>query len=93
MRRLVVNHVVPNSLLPVISLVGYNIGALIGGAVVVEVVFDLPGIGTALVNAVANRDYPVVQGIALVTAIIVIIVNGVTDVLYEIVDPRTGVRR
>jgi peptide/nickel transport system permease protein len=93
MRRLVVNHVVPNSLLPVISLVGYNIGALIGGAVVVEVVFDLPGIGTALVNAVANRDYPVVQGIALVTAIIVIIVNGVTDVLYEIVDPRTRVRR
>lgn len=87
------NHVVPNSLLPVISLVGYNIGALIGGAVVVEVVFDLPGIGTALVDAVANRDYPVVQGIALVTAIIVIIVNGVTDVLYEIVDPRTGVRR
>ena len=87
------NHVVPNSLLPVISLVGYNIGALIGGAVVVEVVFDLPGIGTALVDAVANRDYPVVQGIALVTAIIVIIVNGVTDVLYEIVDPRTRVQR
>jgi peptide/nickel transport system permease protein len=87
--RLVSRHVLPNSLLPLITLVGYNIGALIGGAVVIEAVFNLPGIGSALVYAVSQRDYPVVEGAALVTAIIVVIINAVADVLYQFVDPRT----
>ncbi len=87
--RLVARHVLPNSLLPLITLVGYNIGALIGGAVVIEAVFNLPGIGSALVYAVSARDYPVVEGAALVTAIVVVIINAVADVLYQFVDPRT----
>jgi peptide/nickel transport system permease protein len=56
---------------------------------VIEAVFNLPGIGSALVYAVSERDYPVVEGAALVTAIIVVIINAVADVLYQFVDPRT----
>jgi peptide/nickel transport system permease protein len=91
-RTLVFRHVIPNSLLPVISLLGYNMGALIGGAVIIEAVFNLPGIGSALVSAVSNRDYPVVQGVALVTAVLVILVNSLSDVAYQLADPRTRVQ-
>lgn len=92
-RTLIGRHVIPNSLLPVISVVGLNIGGLIGGAAIIEIVFNLPGIGSALTYAVANRDYPVVQGTALVTAVIVILVNAIADVLYQVVDPRTRATR
>ena len=78
----------PNSVLPVITLLGFNMGALIGGAVVIEAVFALPGVGTDLVNAVATRDYPVVQGVALLTAIFVVLINFATDAIYALVDPR-----
>ena len=88
-RRLIWRHVLPNSMLPVITVIGVSLGALIGGAVVVEVVFNVPGIGTQLVNAVQERDYPVVQGVALVTAVIAVLVNMTADVLYLVVDPRT----
>jgi peptide/nickel transport system permease protein len=91
-RTLVFRHVIPNSLLPVISLLGYNMGALIGGAVIIEAVFNLPGIGSALVSAVSARDYPVVQGAALVTAVLVILVNSLSDVAYQLADPRTRVQ-
>ena len=86
---LVIRHVLPNSLLPVITLVGVNVGGLIGGAVVVEAVFDIPGTGSILVEAVQARDYPVVQGVALVAAVLVVLITFVTDVLYFVVDPRT----
>ena len=88
-RRLVFRHVLPNSLLPVITLVAVNVGGLISGAVVIEAVFDLPGTGSVLVQAVETRDYPVVQGVALVAAVLVVLVNLVADVLYMVVDPRT----
>jgi peptide/nickel transport system permease protein len=88
-RRLIARHILPNSLLPVITLVGVNVGGLISGAVVIEAVFDLPGTGTALVRAVETRDYPVVQGVALVAAVLVVLVTLLTDVLYMVVDPRT----
>jgi peptide/nickel transport system permease protein len=87
--RLVFRHVLPNVILPVISLVSINIGALITGAVVVEAVFGLPGIGSQLVQAVTNRDYPIIQGIALVTALLVVATNLVADVLTTVADPRT----
>jgi peptide/nickel transport system permease protein len=83
----------PNSLLPLITLIGYNAGALISGAVVIEAVFNLPGIGSALVYAVEARDYPVVQGAALVTAVVVVVVNGIADILYQFADPRTRPQR
>jgi peptide/nickel transport system permease protein len=91
--RLVARHVMPNSLLPLITLIGYNAGALISGAVVIEAVFNLPGIGSALVYAVEARDYPVVQGAALVTAVVVVVVNGIADILYQFADPRTRPQR
>jgi peptide/nickel transport system permease protein len=87
-RTVVFRHILPNSLLPVVTLLGITFGALISGAVVVEAVFNLPGIGTQLAQAVGSRDYTVVQGIALVTGLIVVGVNLVTDVVYAIVDPR-----
>ena len=86
-RRLITAHVVPNSLIPVITVIGVSTSALIGGAVVIEVVFALPGIGTELLNAVQERDYPVIQGIALVTALIAD--DMLADILYVFVDPRT----
>ena len=88
-RRIVFFHLLPNTLLPVITLVGYNLGALLTGAVVVESVFALPGIGQELVNAINTRDYPVIQGIALVSAIAVVLGNLLADLLSSIVDPRT----
>jgi peptide/nickel transport system permease protein len=90
-RTVVLRHVLPNSLLPVVTLVGLNVATLVGGAVVIEALFTLPGIGTDLLVAVGSRDYPVIQGIALVTAVMVVIVNAGTDALYAIVDPRSRV--
>jgi peptide/nickel transport system permease protein len=88
-RRIVVSHLLPNTLLPVITLVGYNVGALLTGAVVVESVFALPGIGQELVNAINTRDYPVIQGIALISALVVVAANLLADLLSNVVDPRT----
>jgi len=87
--RVTVRHVLPNALLPLITVIGLNIGALISGAVIIEIVFNLPGIGTTLVLAVLQRDYPVVQGITLLIGLIVVVVNALTDLLYLVVDPRT----
>jgi peptide/nickel transport system permease protein len=86
---LISRHLLPNSLLPVITLLALNVGALVAGAVVVEAVFGLPGIGQELITSIQRRDYPCVQGIALVTALIVVACNLVADVLYQLVDPRT----
>lgn len=88
-RRVTMRHLLPNSVLPVITLLGYNAGALIAGAVVVEAVFGLPGIGQTLVNAVSLRDYPLIQGIAIVCALAVVLANLAADLLYHVADPRT----
>lgn len=91
MRRVTLRHVLPNSLLPIVGLIGYSIGGLIGGAAIVEVVFNIPGLGSAMMGAVASRDFPVIQGIALISAITVIVVNALADAAYWIIDPRTRV--
>ena len=88
-RSTVLRHVLPNSMLPVITLLGLNIGALIAGAVIIESVFALPGIGSALVQAVNARDYPVIQGIAVISALFVVASNLIADALYVLADPRT----
>lgn len=89
--RIVVGHLLPNSILPVIAVVGFNASALIGGSVVVEAVFGLPGLGQTLTDAVGARDYPLLQGIALVAALVVVLINLLTDVLYAVADPRVRV--
>ncbi len=87
-RRVLFGHVLGNSLLPVVTVVGLQIGALIGGDVVVENVFSWPGIGSLLVNAVNNRDYNVVQAAALLIAAIVVLLNLCVDLVYLRLDPR-----
>lgn len=86
--RIVFFHVLPNALLPVITLVGFNAGILVSGAVTVETVFTLPGLGAKLLQAMGGRDLPVVQGIALLTAVSIVVLNLLSDLLNIAVDPR-----
>jgi peptide/nickel transport system permease protein len=79
-----------NALLPVMTFAGITFGRLLGGTVVVELIFTIPGLGTALLAAIVERDYPVVQGIVLVYALLFVIVNLVTDLLYRVADPRVA---
>jgi peptide/nickel transport system permease protein len=81
-------HAVRNSLIPVVTILGLQIGAFMGGAVVTEAVFDWPGLGLAFWNAVLNRDYNVVQAIVLFTVVAFILVNLVTDLICAFLDPR-----
>lgn len=86
--RIAWKHALRNALLPVVTLVGLQIGAMIGGAVVVETVFNWPGVGTLLLEAVQARDLPVVLGVLLVTSVVVIVSNIVVDIVYLWIDPR-----
>ncbi|MBS1882968.1 MAG: ABC transporter permease [Actinobacteria bacterium] len=88
-RRIVIRHVLPNSALPAIVLIGINAGFLIAGAVVVETLFGLPGIGSLLLGAVKARNYPVVQGVAIVAGFFVVFCNFAADAVIRAVDPRT----
>jgi len=81
-------HVLPNSLVPTINLLAVNIGWLIGGTVVVESVFALPGMGQLLVRAIFSRDYMVVQGVAMVFACATVLINFIADIITVAVDPR-----
>ena len=91
--RVLVRHALPNSLFGLLTVVGVNIGTLIGVTVIIESIFSLPGIGGALVEAINNRDILVVQGIVLVLAVIVVLCNLVTDLLYTVLDPRIRYER
>jgi peptide/nickel transport system permease protein len=82
------NHVLPNSLVPTINLLAVNIGWLIGGTVVLESVFAIPGLGQLMVRAIFSRDYMVVQGVAMVFACATVAVNFLADVLTVAADPR-----
>jgi ABC-type dipeptide/oligopeptide/nickel transport system permease component len=81
-------HVMSNALIPIITIIGIETGALLSGAVLTETVFSLPGIGTALENAILARDYPVVQGFTLVIALVFVFVNLIVDASYAYLDPR-----
>jgi peptide/nickel transport system permease protein len=89
-RRLFVRHVLRNAVIPAITVLGINIGFLIGGTVIIENVFDIPGIGQLMINAIFERDFPVVQGVTLVFAILVVLVNLLADVAYASLDPRVS---
>ena len=86
--RVIWKHALRNALIPVLTVVSTQIGRLIGGAVVCEQVFALPGIGRQIVDGILSRDYPVVMGLIMVVAAMVILINTVVDVLYIIIDPR-----
>lgn len=91
-RRVVTEHALPNAAIPTITIVGFMIGSLIAGAVVVESVFSWPGIGNLLISAVANRDLAVVQSILLLVALCMVGANLVVDLLYGWIDPRVRLR-
>jgi len=84
----ILRYVLRNSLVSTVTLLGINLSFLLAGAVVVETVFSVPGSGSLLVQSVAARDYPVIQGIAFVYAVLVILINFVTDIVYPLLDPR-----
>ena len=84
----VIRHALKNALNPVLTIVGLQIPILIGGSVVMESIFSIPGMGTYLIQAIQGRDYPVVQGVNLLVALVVIVANLVVDVSYGILDPR-----
>ncbi len=86
--RLVGVHGLRNALIPVITIIGLQFGALLSGAVITETIFSWPGIGRLLITAIQTRDYPLVQGSVLVIAATYVIVNMLTDLLYAAVDPR-----
>jgi dipeptide transport system permease protein len=86
--RVVLRHGLRNALIPVVTVIGLQTGALLGGAVLTETIFSWPGIGRWLIDAIYRRDYTVLQGGILLTAIIVIVVNLIVDVLYGVIDPR-----
>jgi peptide/nickel transport system permease protein len=87
-QAVVATHVLRNALIPALTLLGLSVGYLLGGTVIVENVFSLPGAGKLLVDAITARDYPLVQSTTLVFAILVIAVNLLTDVIYTFLDPR-----
>jgi peptide/nickel transport system permease protein len=86
--RLFVRHVLRNAVIPAITVLGINVGFLIGGTLIVEQVFAVPGIGSLMIGSIFERDFPVVQAVALVFGIMVVLVNLLTDVAYASVDPR-----
>jgi peptide/nickel transport system permease protein len=87
-RAVVLRHALKNALIPVITVSGLQIGYLLGGAVIVEQVFTLPGVGRLLLDSIYGRDYPVVQGAVLVIAFSFVLVNLAVDLLYAVLDPR-----
>jgi len=90
--RVVVKHAFRNALIPVLTVSGIALAVLFGGAVVIETVFTLPGVGRLLVNAVVRRDYAVVQGTLLLVALWYVLVNMAVDFLYTVSDPRVRLR-
>lgn len=85
-------HMLPNALLPTVTIAGLNFGAMLGGVVIVEAVFNWPGVGELLVSSINARDYPVVQTTLIVIAVTFIVVNLAVDLLYAALDPRVRLR-
>ena len=87
-RVVVMRHAMKNAIIPVITIIGMEFGRMLGGAILTESVFSLPGIGRFLVQAISRRDYPVIQGICLMLASTFVLINLAVDILYGYIDPR-----
>ena len=88
----VVRHALKNALIPTVTMLGLQLGALLGGAVVTETIFSRPGVGRLAVDAILNRDFPLVQGTVLFAAAVYVVVNLAVDISYAIIDPRIRYR-
>jgi peptide/nickel transport system permease protein len=90
--RILRRHVARNALMPVVSMLGMDVGIAFGGAIFIETVYDLPGIGQVLYNALASYDEPVILGVAVTVSVAVVLTNLAADVLYCVIDPRVRMR-
>ena len=86
--RVVLSHALRNAALPILTSVGYSFGALITGAVVTEAIFNIPGLGQLVTSSIERRDYPVIQGVLLVIALLNSVINLLVDLAYGAFDPR-----
>jgi ABC-type dipeptide/oligopeptide/nickel transport system permease component len=81
-------HALPNALVPIVTVVGLQFGALLAGAIITEKIFSWPGLGRLVVDAIANRDYALVQGCLLCISLTYVVVNLITDLVYRSINPR-----
>ncbi|MEC5425661.1 ABC transporter permease [Virgibacillus sp. C22-A2] len=87
-RNVLYKHTLRNAVIPIITLMGFEFGALLSGAIITEQVFNYPGLGTLFINSVTNRDYPVIMAITLLLGVAILIGNLLADIFYSVVDPR-----
>ncbi|WP_026378318.1 ABC transporter permease [Agromyces italicus] len=87
-RRLLFSHTLKNAGLPILTVVGLTFGALVTGAAVIETIFNIPGLGSLLIQAIPRRDYAVIQGVVLLVTVVFLLVNLLVDILYGFIDPR-----
>ena len=87
-RLLVYKHALKNASIPILTVVGQSFGALMTGAVVIETVFNIPGMGQLVINSIQRRDFVVIQGVVLTIALMYVLINLVVDLLYGVLDPR-----
>jgi peptide/nickel transport system permease protein len=87
-RAVVLRHVLKNALIPVVEMIAYKVPIMIGGAVITEQIFNLPGMGRLYINAISTRDYPVVSGLLLIFGFTLVLINVIVDLLYGVLDPR-----
>jgi ABC-type dipeptide/oligopeptide/nickel transport system permease component len=87
-RTVLLRHGLRNACLPVVTVIGLEIGGLLGGAVITESIFAWPGLGTLVINAINTRDYPIVQGVVLFAALTFVVTNLIVDLIYGVLDPR-----
>jgi peptide/nickel transport system permease protein len=87
-RAVITRHALKNALIPVVTVIGLEVGALLGGAVITETIFSWPGLGTLAVTAINSRDYPMVQGVVLLATVTFVLINLIVDLVYGFLDPR-----
>lgn len=92
-RVITIKHALRNSALPILTVIAQSFGLLISGAIVIETVFNIPGLGQLIINGITRRDYPVIQGVVLVAAGIYVAINLIVDILYGLLDPRVRVQK
>ena len=85
--KVIYKHALRNALIPIVTVIGMQIPTLFGGAIIIEQVFSWPGLGLMTMSAISNRDYPVIMGVCLLSAVVVLTANLITDILYAVVDP------
>jgi peptide/nickel transport system permease protein len=91
--RVLIRHALPNSMFGLITLVALNLGTLVGAAAIIEPIFSLPGVGAILIQSITDHDVPVVEGIVVVFAVVVVLAGLLADLLYATLDPRIRYER